>query len=256
MAKVLILSGFGINCEEESKYAFEIAGANQVDIYHINDLIKDKSILNNYEILCFPGGFSFGDDLGSGKAFANIVRNNLLDEIEKFIEQKKLIIGICNGFQVLTNLNLLPGALAHNESGLYIDKWVKLKINPENNSPWLSGISDIELPIAHGEGNYQISEEALNSLKTNHQIAFEYKENPNGSLENIASVCSYEGRVIGMMPHPERAIFFNQDPLWTLKKDQLKRQSKDVPEYLPAINIFKNAVNYCKHKFENIHIAP
>ena len=244
MAKVLILSGFGINCEEESKYAFELAGANQVDIYHINDLIKDKSILNNYEVLCFPGGFSFGDDLGSGKAFANIVRNNLLDEIGKFIEQKKLIIGICNGFQVLTNLNLLPGALTRNESGLYIDKWVKLKINPGNNSPWLQGISDIELPIAHGEGKYQINEDDLTNIKSNNQIAFSYEENPNGSLENIASVSNYEGRVIGMMPHPERAIFFTQDPLWTLKKDKLQRESKDLPEYLPAIKIFKNAVKY------------
>ena len=246
MAKVLILYGFGINCEEESKYAFELAGAKQVDIYHINDLIKNKSISSNYEILCFPGGFSFGDDLGSGKAFANIVRNNLLDEINEFIEEKKLIIGICNGFQVLTNLNLLPGALAHNKSGLYIDKWVKLKINPENKSPWLTGVTDIELPIAHGEGNYQINSKALEELKSNNQIAFQYEENPNGSLENIASVANYEGRVIGIMPHPERAIFFTQDPVWTLKKDKLKRESKDIPEYLPAINIFNNAVKYCE----------
>lgn len=244
MANVLVLSGFGINCEEESKYAFELAGANQVDVYHINDLIKNKFILANYEVLCFPGGFSFGDDLGSGKAFANIVKNNLFTEIEKFIEEKKLIIGICNGFQVLTNLNLLPGALAYNESGLYINKWVKLKINPENKSPWLTGLSDIELPIAHGEGNYQINEKALNNLKTNSQIAFSYEENPNGSLENIASVCNYEGRVIGMMPHPERALFFTHDPLWTLKKDQLKRKSEDIPMYLPGIEIFKNAINY------------
>ena len=147
-------------------------------------------------------------------------------EINKFVSDKKLIIGICNGFQILTNLNLLPGALAHNESKLYIDKWIKVTVNPENESPWLKGITELELPIAHGEGNFQINETDLVKIKTENQIAMQYINNPNGSLKDIASVTNFEGRVIGMMPHPERAIFFTQDPIWTLKKEKLKELIK------------------------------
>jgi len=152
--KVIVLSGYGLNCEEETKFAFESAGG-VADIIHINDLIKTPKILSQYDIMAFPGGFSYGDDTGSGKAYANKLKNHLGKEVKEFLLRDTLMIGICNGFQIMTNLGILPGGLTYNKHGQYLDRWVDLEM--KGISPWLKGIKKISLPIAHGEGHYVIS---------------------------------------------------------------------------------------------------
>jgi phosphoribosylformylglycinamidine synthase I len=253
--KILVFSGYGLNCEEETKYAFELAGG-QADIVHVNDLISGEKKIKNYDILAFPGGFSYGDDTGSGKAYANKVRNHLGKDLEEFVSKDKLIIGICNGFQILTNLGILPGSLTYNEGARYLDRWVDVKIeNPE--SPWLKGITALSLPIAHGEGKFYADEKTLKDLNKNDQIAARYIKgdissylslpaNPNGALEDIAGVLGYEGRVLGMMPHPERALFVSQMPNFPYLKEKARREGGKLPKNGPGFQIFKNAIEYFK----------
>ena len=256
------MSGYGLNCEEETKYAFEWAGKFvvgntkgkvQVDIVHINDLIESPKILEQYDILAFPGGFSYGDDTGSGKAYANKFKNHLQKELDVFVKRDTLVIGICNGFQIITNLGLVKGALTHNISGKYIDRWVDMEC--VGNSPWLSGIKKISLPIAHGEGRYIISENEYKEMKKNGQIAFIYtkgemcefqnmKANPNGAMHDIAGVLSKNGRILGMMPHPERAMFFHHRPDFQMKKELAKRKKVKLPEEGFGLVLFENAINY------------
>lgn len=252
------MSGYGLNCEEETKYAFEWAGG-RADIVHINDLIASPKMLQDYQVLAFPGGFSYGDDTGSGKAYANKFKNHLSKELEEFLSRDTLAIGICNGFQIMTNLGILPGALTYNKNAQYIDRWVDMKVT--GSSPWLKGINKISLPIAHGEGKYVISEKEYKKLKKNKparttvqsggQIAFNYikgevskfqnlEKNPNGSDYDIAGVLAYNGRVFGLMPHPERAMFFHHSPLWQMKKNKRKTEEGN------GLMIFKNAINYFK----------
>jgi phosphoribosylformylglycinamidine synthase subunit PurQ / glutaminase len=262
MTKIIIMSGYGLNCEEETKFAFELAGG-MADIVHINDLIAKPEILSQYQILVFPGGFSYGDDTGSGKAYANKFKNHLSKELMEFLSRDTLVIGICNGFQIMTNLGILPGALTYNKNGQYIDRWVDLTIPASaETSAWLRGIKKISLPIAHGEGHYVINEKEYKTLKKNNQIAFTYTKgeiskfqnmeyNPNGSDYDIAGVLAYNGRVMGMMPHPERAMFSHQSPMWCQKKAssiQGKHKNKRIPEEGVGLQIFKNAVNYFSAK--------
>ena len=250
--KVLVFAGYGLNCEEETAYAFELAGA-KADIVHINDLIDKKVNMQTYQILAVPGGFAYGDDTGSGKAYANRMRNHLWNDIEKFVEDGKLMIGICNGFQVLSQLRILPGALSHNDSNRYTDRWVDMKVVGE--SPWLKGISKISAPIAHGEGKFIADKKLIAQMKKEKAIALLYERgemanyldlpaNPNGSVDNVAGVLSHKGRVFGLMPHPERGMFFTNRPDWPF----LKRASQDadmkLPEYTEALRIFKNGVEY------------
>lgn len=255
--KVIILSGYGLNCEEETKFAFEWAGAKEkvkADIVHINDLIAKPKMLKEYDIMAFPGGFSYGDDTGSGKAFANKFKNHLSKELKEFLSRDTLIIGICNGFQIITNLGILPGALTYNKNGLYLDRWVDLEIpssfgggQGRGLSPWLTGIKKISLPIAHGEGHYVISKKEYMKMQKNKEIAFVYEKgdickfqnlekNPNGSDYDIAGVLAYNGRVLGLMPHPERAMFSHQNPMWQMNKSKRKEGA--------GLQIFKNAINY------------
>jgi phosphoribosylformylglycinamidine synthase len=169
---VLILTGYGINCDEETKFAFEKAGA-KAEMVHINDLIQGQKKLLDYQIMAFPGGFSYGDDTGSGNALANRIRNHLWKEVREFIEQDKLVIGICNGFQVMVNLGLLPGinkkygerkvALVHNDSARYLDRWVDIQF--EGNSPWTKEVGCLSVPIAHGEGKFFADPEILEKMK-------------------------------------------------------------------------------------------
>ena len=243
----MVLSGYGLNCEEETKFAFERAGGI-ADIVHINDLIVAPQMLHAYQILAFPGGFSYGDDTGSGKAYANKFKNHLAKELKEFLSRDTLIIGICNGFQIVTNLGILPGALTHNKNGKYIDRWVDLKV--PGKSPWLTGIKTLSVPIAHGEGCYVISKKEVNLMKKKKQVAFIYdkgeicefqnlEKNPNGSNYDIAGVLAYNGRVLGMMPHPERAMFPYQSPLW-----QKNKKNGEVDG--AGLQIFRNAINYFK----------
>ena len=262
--KVLVFSGYGLNCEEETKYAFELAGAS-AEIVHINDLIDGIKKIKNYEILAFPGGFSYGDDTGSGNAFANKLRNHLWEDLKKFLKEDKLIIGICNGFQILVNLGLLPAtsgqfgnretALLANNNTRYTVRWVDLKI--ENKSPWFKEIKEISLPIAHGEGRFYAPDKVMKKIKELNLIAARYvegeickfqdlKANPNGALEDIAAITDESGKILGMMPHPERAIFFTQLPHWTYLREVAKRNKKVVAKYGPGLKIFKNAVKYFK----------
>ena len=241
------MSGYGLNCEEETKFAFESVGG-VAEIVHINDLIVKPKMLSEFQILAFPGGFSYGDDTGSGKAYANKMKNHLSRELEEFLSRDTLIIGICNGFQILTSLGILPGALTYNKNGKYIDRWVDLKV--DGKSPWLSGIKNISLPIAHGEGRYIIDAKKYKEMLKKKEIAFTYtkgdickyqnlEKNPNGAMYDIAGVLGYNGRVLGMMPHPERAMFFHHSPLWQNKKiNGEKREEGD------GILLFKNAINY------------
>ncbi len=260
--KVLVLTGYGINCDDETKFAFEKAGA-RADLVHINDLIISPRKLEDYQIVAFPGGFSFGDDTGSGNALAWKIRNHL--GVERFAEANKLVIGICNGFQVLVNLGLLPAidgkygerqaALVHNDSARYSDRWVDLEFRGK--SPWILRIEKMSVPIAHGEGNFYASQETLAEINRKDLVAARYIEgkicrhqnypaNPNGSLENVAGITDESGRIFGLMPHPERAIDFTHLPHWTFLKEKLKREGKEIPEEADGIKIFRNGVNYFK----------
>ena len=263
--KIIVMSGYGLNCEEETKFAFESAGAKEnirADIVHINDLIAKPEMLNEYNIMAFPGGFSYGDDTGSGKAYANKFKNHLVKELEKFLSRNTLIIGICNGFQIITNLGILPGALTYNKNGKYLDRWVDLAVPASAQaSAWLRGIKEISLPIAHGEGHYVISPKEYKAMKLDGQIALKYtkgevtkfqslEHNPNGSDYDIAGVLAYNGRVLGLMPHPERAMFSHQNPLWQIRKSKIKRglPAEALAKEGDGLQIFKNAINYFSAK--------
>ena len=253
--RVLIFSGYGLNCEEETKFAFELSGAIG-EIVHINDLIEKKVSLDRYQIIAFPGGFSYGDDTGSGKAFANKIKNHLLGSLKEYTNKDHLVIGICNGFQILTNLGLLGDvALTHNDNARYTVRWVDLEV--QNDSPWLIDIKNLSLPIAHGEGKFYASEQTLKKLNESSLVALRYvngeicemqnlEANPNGSLENIAAITDDSKKILGLMPHPERAVFFTQMPFWENHKEECKRQGKTLPKDGPGIQLFKNAVKYFK----------
>ena len=259
--RVLVLTGYGINCDEETKFAFDRAGG-KAEIVHVNDLVDGHRKMPDYQIFVFPGGFSYGDDTGSGNALANKVRNHLWEEMRSFVEKDNLVLGICNGFQVMVNLGLLPAmdhaygdrqvALVHNDGARYLDRWVDLQFG--NRSPWTKGLGTISVPIAHGEGKLYVPSDILLQLQQSH-VAARYVEgeacayqnlrvNPNGSLDDIAALQDESGRVLGMMPHPERAIDFTQLPNWPLIKEQLKRQGLEIPEEGPGMQLFRNAVAY------------
>lgn len=248
----IIFSGYGLNCEHETKAAFEFAGA-AADIVHINDLIARPALLARYRIAALPGGFSYGDDTGSGKAYGNRLKGHLRQALEKFLARDTLMIGICNGFQILTNAGVLPGALLANDSARYLCRWVDVEVRGE--SPWLTGITKLSLPIAHGEGKYFAREKDLDRLEREGALALAYARgdisehfdlpyNPNGALRDIAGVTGYSGRVLGMMPHPERAVSFFHLPHWTYLKEQYVRDGVPMPSEGPGIAIFRNAVQY------------
>ena len=254
MTKVntLIFSGYGLNCEEETKIAFEMAGGAP-DIVHINDIIAKPALLKRYQIVAFPGGFSYGDDTGSGKAFGNRLKAHLGADIEKFLTRDTLMIGICNGFQILTAAGILPGALMANDAPRFLVRWTDVEV--KGKSPWLSGIERLSLPIAHGEGKYYAPKETLNQLKRSGHIGLTYVSgkmcehfglpaNPTGTLENIAGITAHGGRVLGLMPHPERAVRFTQLPQWTLLKERCIRTGESLPPEGPGLQVFKNAVSY------------
>jgi phosphoribosylformylglycinamidine synthase subunit PurQ / glutaminase len=261
-ARAIVLSGYGLNCEEETKFAFELAGG-RADIVHINDLVAAPELLEKYQIMALPGGFSYGDDTGSGNAYANRLRHHLQEPLARFVERDHLVIGICNGFQIIANLGLVPAinhdygrrsvALTNNDSARYLDRWVDLEA--QNESPWLAGVTRVSLPIAHGEGKLFADEAVLAELGAKKQVALRYvagevcayqdlPANPNGSLEDIAGITDESGRVLGLMPHPERAVFFHHQPHWPLRAEQLKRQGRRVPEAGSGRVLFANAMRY------------
>lgn len=264
MDKALIMSGYGVNSEMETQLALKRAGMES-DIVHINDLISKNKKLSDYRLLVFPGGFSYGDDTGAGNAYANRLRNNLWNELQEFLEGDNLVLGICNGFQVLVNLGLVPAfnkeynrdiALMPNARGKFECRFVTLK--PQGKSFWVEGIEKLYCPVAHGEGNFYCEKDVLEKIKEKDLVAFKYvkedlkeaKEehpfNPNGSLEDIAGITSENGKVLGLMPHPERAMEFSNLYGWSLLKEQLKREGKEIPSESFNMQLFKNIVNYFK----------
>jgi phosphoribosylformylglycinamidine synthase I len=261
----LILTGYGINCEEETAFAFEKAGAS-AKIVHINDIIADRKALGRFQIFVFPGGFSYGDDTGSGKALANRIKNNLLDEFREFIVGDTLMLGICNGFQVMTNLGIVPAigtaigtaevSLEHNVTSRYECRWVDLIIESSSTCVFTKGIERLHIPVAHGEGNFYAPPSVLEEIENNKHVVMRYSasdgkraggnfpDNPNGSLNDIAAVCDKTGRIMGMMPHPERNMLFTHRDDWTYLKEKMKREGHPLPEDGDGFAIFKNAVSY------------
>lgn len=260
--RALIMSGYGINSEMETQEALMRVGIGS-DIVHINDLIAGRQKLSAYRLLVFPGGFSYGDDTGAGNAYANRVRNNLWEELQEFLDGDNLVLGICNGFQILANLGLVPAfdrslsrgiALMPNQYGRLECRFVTLK--PANANLWTKGIEKIYCPVSHGEGNFSCSKETLQKIKRQKMVAFtyckedmspangEYPYNPNGAIEDIAGITSANGKVLGMMPHPERAMEFTNLYNWPLLKEQLKRSGEKLPTESLNMQIFRNIAEY------------
>jgi phosphoribosylformylglycinamidine synthase subunit PurQ / glutaminase len=260
--KALIMSGFGINSEMETREVLARAGMD-AEIVHINDLIDRKKQMSDYRMLVFPGGFSYGDDTGAGNAYANRVRNNLWKDVTEFLEGDNLVLGICNGFQILANLGLVPAfdkhyqrdiALMPNRKGVLECRFVSLK--PAADNLWTKGIERIWCPVAHGEGNFSCSKETFRRLHRQKMIAFtysredlspangEYPFNPNGSTGDIAGITSASGKVLALMPHPERAMEFVNLYDWPLQKERMKRQRLPVPAVSMNMVLFQNIVDY------------
>lgn len=276
--KVCILRTAGTNCDRETAFAFTKAGAD-TELLHINKFLSGKNLLDDYQILALPGGFSYGDDVAAGKILANELRYKLIDDIKKFIRDGKLIIGICNGFQVLVKSGLLPGnadfkqevSLIINDSGKFEDRWGYLRRTSRTkikniagsrkagkdegrrtNCIWVKDLPEvIYLPVAHGEGKFIIQDEVvLERLRNNNQIVFQYcgqngelsgyPDNPNGSQDSIAGICDGTGRILGLMPHPERHIDVGQHPRWS---DGMRQGVEG-----DGLRIFKNAVEYVRNK--------
>jgi len=261
--RALILTGYGINCDYETRFAFELAGA-EAERVHVNDLIDGRSKLSDHQILAFPGGFSYGDDIASGKVLANRVKMNLGEMIAGFVESGGLILGVCNGFQVLVKYGLLgldenkrnqTVTLTYNDSNRYEDRWVHLR-TISNACVFTRGIDRLYLPVAHGEGKFFASETDLESLFAGGQVALgyadadgrpadgRYPENPNGSVFDIAGLSDPTGRIFGLMPHPERFLHFTCQPEWTRIREALKRDGGEIPTEGQGLMIFRNAVEY------------
>ena len=271
--RALVLTGYGLNCDYETDYSLKLAGAES-HRRHVNELIHSQNILDDYHILVFDGGFSWGDDHGAGVLLASKLKFNIGEQIEEFIQKGKLIIGICNGFQVLVNLGLLPGfggnyqerrvGLIGNDRGNFINTWVNLKMNPESPCVFTRGLSHMELTVRHGEGKFYAPDEDIDLLFKQGQVVVQYANekgdeargkwpmNPNGSIRDIAGICDPTGRIFGLMPHPEAFNHYTNHPNWTRRKEALLRQGKSVDSLEgDGIQIFRNAVEYMKNAIES-----
>ena len=255
--KSIVLRAAGINCDVETQYALELAGA-EAERVHINRVIEDKTLLDGYQILVCPGGFSYGDDVAAGKILANQIIHHLSGAMRKFIDGGKLILGICNGFQVLVKAGLLPDvdfgaengdfggvSITDNDSGKFEDRWVYLEPGSEK-CMFIDAKRRIYLPIAHAEGKVVArNDEVLSKLKSDGHVAYRYVDgegrqggfpvNPNGSVDSIAGLTDSTGRVLGLMPHPERYVHRTQHPRWT------RVTADNGPD---GITVFCNAVKY------------
>jgi phosphoribosylformylglycinamidine synthase len=251
--KVLMLRAPGTNRDIDTQIAFEAAGANLVESALVNELTRQEKRLADYHIMIIPGGFTYGDDISAGKIMANEIRLGLGEDIQKFVADGRLVLGICNGFQVLVKTGILPGihgqkgqpvTLTNNDSGKFECRWVYLKVNKKSRCVVTKGIDTIYVPIAHGEGKLAAEPDILEKLNIVMQYVDEkgktgagYPYNPNGSVKDIAGICDATGRIFGMMPHPEDFIRWTQHPRWTREKER-----KD----LYGLQIFRNAVAWAK----------
>ncbi len=264
----LILTGYGTNCHTECAHVAKEAGAKKADIVHFSDLVSAKVSLDDYNWLIFPGGFLDGDDLGAAQAAAQRWRHlkdingkPLLESLQTFIENGKLILGICNGFQLLVKLGVLPSlddklferqvSLAHNGSARYEDRWVDLKVNAQSPCVFTKGLDNLTMPVRHGEGRIVAKDEqTLNELVKQNLIALsyanpstneitqEYPYNPNNSPLGIAGLTNKSGRVLGLMPHPEAYNHKTNHPEWTRGKTSTLGTA-----------LFVNAVEYLNKNF-------
>lgn len=249
--KVLLLRAPGTNREEETAAAFQQAGAS-TQLATINQVARAAFRFADYQIIVFPGGFAYGDDLGAGRVLASELNLKLKAEVAPFIEQGGLVLGVCNGFQTLVKAGILPGpmsggqtvTLTNNDSGRFECRWVYLSANPASKCVFTRGIERIYVPIAHGEGKLVAAPEVLEKL----DVALYYTDatgkrhagyphNPNGSLKDIAGITDASGRIFGLMPHPEDHIRASQHPLWT---------RGEATEASLGSAIYKNAVNWVK----------
>ena len=268
--KVLVLTGYGLNCDNETAYAATLAGAIP-EKRHINDVIGGMVDLSAYKIIVFGGGFSWGDDHGAGVIFALRFKTYLGDKLVSFVEGGNLVIGICNGFQALVNLGLLPAvngdytersvAITYNDCGRFRDDWVHMAVNQASPCVFTKGFTHLEFPVRHGEGKFVADDAVLDVLSRNNQVVLRYAladgtpaegkfpENPNGSLRDIAGICDPSGRVFGLMPHPEAYNHVTNHPMWTIEKEKIKRQGKkiDNPNDTTGIRLFKNAVDFIRN---------
>lgn len=251
---VLILRAPGTNCDGELAFAFEQAGA-QVDKIHVLQLREQPRRLRDFQILAIPGGFTYGDDIAAGKILANQLATFLGDAIREFRDGEKLILGVCNGFQALVKAGLIMPAdedgpvitLAHNSHGRFEDRWVHLSASP-GKSPWVNSINRMFVPVAHGEGNFIVREPwILRGLEQTGQVVLrycdadgnptmEFPHNPNGSQGSVAGLCDTTGRVLGLMPHPERHVLPTHHPRWT--REGLKKEGDGMALFRNAVAFF------------------
>lgn len=272
--RALVLTGYGINCDYETEVACRRAGFLAFRV-HLNDVIEESKSLLDYQLTVFPGGFSFGDDLGSGVAFASKVRfsiahdgKRLYDSLMEYVFRGGLILGICNGFQILVRLGIIPAisenygvqevTLARNRAGYYIDRWVNLKVEEKSPNIFIRGLKILRFPVRHGEGRFiPKDDETLLQLEKNHHVSIrycdaslhpteEFPQNPNGSLRGIAGICDPSGKIFGLMPHPEAAISIYQYPYWTNIREERSRRGEELPLEGDGFHIFKNALDYVK----------
>jgi len=242
--RVMVFRAAGTNCDEETAFAWSLVGA-QADRVHINRVIARPAMLHDYQVLTVPGGFSYGDDVSAGRIFANQIAHHLADELRGFVEAGKLVLGICNGFQVLVKAGLLPGPMSespavpangtqpvtvtYNDSAKFESRWVHLRVDTDR-CVFVEPGSTLALPIAHGEGKVvAVDRAALSALSSGGYAAVRYVDehgqpgpypiNPNGSQDDIAGLTDRTGRVFGLMPHPERHIHRTHHPQWTRRPD-------------------------------------
>lgn len=255
--RALVLNGYGINCPMETAHAIGAVGGN-AEIRHVTELLDNPNMLEDYNFMAIPGGFSFGDDIGSGKVLSNKLRYKVGDGLLDFISRGKLILGICNGFQVLVKMGLLPEpdfeqrvTLTYNESGKFEDRWAKLLINRNSPCIFTRELSEIELPIRHGEGRFipatkKVLEEIVGNelhvmqyINANGGLGGGYPWNPNGSVMDIAAICDRSGQVMGMMPHPEAYNHRTNHPCW----------NGGFGATGHGLSLFRNAVTYLEQEW-------
>ncbi len=258
MPTTLILTAAGINCDRELGRAFELAGA-EVDFVHLNRLLAEPRLVDEFDLIGLPGGFSYGDAIAAGRIAAVLMRERLYPALVRAIERGVPIIAPCNGFQIAAQMGLLPGpavgepwppraprptvCLAHNESARFVDRWSSVRIPPATSCIWTQGL-EVEgeaslLPVAHGEGRFiPGSRDLLARLDGDGQIAVRYRpgDNPNGSVADVAGICDASGLVLGLMPHPERFVRWEQHPRWTRLEEPLLSASP------LGLQMFRNAV--------------
>jgi len=266
--KALVLTGYGLNCDYETAHTLALAGASAERV-HINSLIAGDRRLADYRILAFGGGFSWADDHGAGVIQAVRLKTNIGDQLLRFIDQGNLVIGICNGFQALVNLGLLPGfdgdyrtrsvAMTYNDCGNFRDDWVCLAVDSASPCVFTRGIERIELPIRHGEGKFYAEPAVIAKLVDRSQVVMRYADsdgnpaegrfpqNPNGSIHDIAGICDSTGRIFGLMPHPEAYHHPTNHPRWTRRKSVEKRsQEPRLDSGSTGVELFRNAVDYLR----------